>query len=126
MPSTQSLVLINLLQPIITVPAKLDTDQTVATGDVRDFLAKYAPDTVVMDPQELDEAIVALVFLGREGKPTACYCLNKLATQFLKLNPEWTLEDAHEWIDYNCCTGLWIYKQDVRLSRLNHIKFSVS
>ena len=61
------------------------------------MLAVGNPEAVLWDG--LDAAIIGIGL--RDGKPVAVYGYNALIDAFLAREPQWTVDDAMEWIDYN-------------------------
>lgn len=64
----------------------------------REYLADVHPELIILEPPELDAAILGLV--ERCGsEPVLCYSRRKLIECFEKQGM--STEDAEEWIDFN-------------------------
>ena len=70
---------------------------------MRDIIAEHNPDAFILEPKELDKAIIGISY---EGK--VIYSYTKLVDLFMTLN-SWSSEDAEEWISYNI-NGAYIGK----------------
>jgi len=62
---------------------------------MRDVIEEHNPDALILEPKELDKAIIGISY---EGK--VIYSYIKLVDLFMTLNT-WSSEDAEEWISYN-------------------------
>jgi len=64
---------------------------------LRAMLATGSPEAVLWDG--LDTAIVGIGL--RDDKPIAVYDYDLMIDAFLAQNPEWTVDDAEEWTEFN-------------------------
>jgi hypothetical protein len=79
--------------------------------DIRKFAEDYFGEMIFMDPEELDRAIVKFSFNKDREEYQVVYSRMKVVNVLMKQD-DMSAEDAQEWVNYNCNTGLWMFTDE--------------
>ena len=71
--------------------------------DPKTTLAQVNPNAILLDGH--DDALIGIVWLPGLVRPVALYDDTLLAESIVNQNPEWTMDEAYEWIDANVPAG---------------------
>lgn len=70
----------------------------------KEALAEVNPHAIVLDGH--DDALIGIVWLPGQPRPVALYDDTLLAESIAAQNPDWSMDDAYEWIDANVPAGI--------------------
>jgi hypothetical protein len=69
----------------------------------RETLISINPNAIFLDGH--DDALLGLIWLPGQSRPVALYDDTLLAESIVAQNPNWSIDDAYEWIDANVPFG---------------------
>ncbi|NBR00161.1 MAG: hypothetical protein EBT79_07590 [Actinobacteria bacterium] len=72
--------------------------------DPKTTLAQANPHAIVLEGH--DDALIGIVWLPGQTRPVALYDDTLLAESILDQNPDWSMDDAYDWIDANVPIGV--------------------